>query len=79
MDSLTRLAVAGTCFEYGLQDGELNESSDMRPVTQYGLAKHFDCMGRSLRLRTMARLIWTGAVSFTCLDRVRHLARCTAS
>lgn len=38
-DGLTRLTVAGTCFEYGLQDGELEESAPAQPVTQYGIAK----------------------------------------
>jgi nucleoside-diphosphate-sugar epimerase len=37
---LKRLAVAGTCFEYGLADGELSEEGPTLPVTQYGLAKH---------------------------------------
>lgn len=36
---LRRLAVAGTCFEYGLQHGELVEEATAQPVTQYGLAK----------------------------------------
>lgn len=36
---LERLAIAGTCFEYGLQDGELDEQTVLRPATQYGLAK----------------------------------------
>src|SRR6187402_422809 len=39
-EGLQRLAVAGTCFEYGLADGELSEDSPTIPVTQYGLAKH---------------------------------------
>ena len=36
---LPRLAVAGTCLEYGLQEGELDESTPSRPVTAYGEAK----------------------------------------
>jgi nucleoside-diphosphate-sugar epimerase len=38
-DGLRRLAVAGTCFEYGLQDGELAEDAALHPATQYGIAK----------------------------------------
>lgn len=38
-DGLRRLAVAGTCFEYGLIEGELSEGSPTDPVTQYGIAK----------------------------------------
>jgi dTDP-6-deoxy-L-talose 4-dehydrogenase (NAD+) len=39
-DGLKRLAVAGTCFEYGLQEGELDEHAPLLPATQYGVAKH---------------------------------------
>lgn len=34
-----RLLVTGTCFEYGLQDGELRETAPTCPVTAYGMAK----------------------------------------
>lgn len=34
------LLVTGTCFEYGLQSGPLNELALAQPVTAYGLAKH---------------------------------------
>lgn len=34
------LTVAGTCFEYGLQEGEISETTCCRPVTAYGRAKH---------------------------------------
>ena len=33
------LTVTGTCLEYGLQEGELDEEMDTRPTTPYGLAK----------------------------------------
>lgn len=36
---LAHLVVAGTCLEYGLQSGELHESSPALPITQYGKAK----------------------------------------
>lgn len=36
---IRRLLVAGTCFEYGLQNGELSEDAPTFPVTPYGLAK----------------------------------------
>jgi dTDP-6-deoxy-L-talose 4-dehydrogenase (NAD+) len=35
-----QLIVAGTCFEYGLQNGCLNESTPPQPVTAYGMAKN---------------------------------------
>ncbi|NOY81742.1 MAG: NAD-dependent epimerase/dehydratase family protein [Kiritimatiellaeota bacterium] len=34
-----RFVVAGTCLEYGLQEGALRENLDTRPITAYGLAK----------------------------------------
>jgi nucleoside-diphosphate-sugar epimerase len=37
---LTHLLVAGTCLEYGLQSGELDESASAEPCTAYGQAKH---------------------------------------
>jgi nucleoside-diphosphate-sugar epimerase len=37
---LTRLIVSGTCLEYGLQSGELNEATAALPTTAYGEAKH---------------------------------------
>jgi nucleoside-diphosphate-sugar epimerase len=36
---LKHLVVTGTCFEYGLQSGELHESLPARPNTVYGKAK----------------------------------------
>lgn len=36
---IPRIAVAGTCFEYGMQEGELSESLETRPTNPYGLAK----------------------------------------
>ncbi|MCG8385277.1 MAG: NAD(P)-dependent oxidoreductase [Cytophagales bacterium] len=39
LGSATHLAVAGTCFEYGLQEGELFENFTTAPVTNYGRAK----------------------------------------
>ncbi|UTW61763.1 NAD(P)-dependent oxidoreductase [bacterium SCSIO 12741] len=38
-DGLQDLTVVGTCLEYGLQEGELNEEQDTRPTVAYGLAK----------------------------------------
>lgn len=38
--------VAGTCFEYGIQNGELSESSPTMPVNPYGFAK--DALRRQL-------------------------------
>ncbi len=36
---LTDLLVTGTCFEYGMQSGELSEELDTKPNNPYGLAK----------------------------------------
>lgn len=36
---LQRLIVSGTCFEYGMASGELNETQELKPVTCYGEAK----------------------------------------
>lgn len=36
---LQHLVVTGTCLEYGMQSGELHETSPAEPVTQYGKAK----------------------------------------
>ncbi|HSN32015.1 MAG TPA: NAD(P)-dependent oxidoreductase [Ideonella sp.] len=43
---LTRLLVAGTCFEYGMLSGPLNEAMRTRPATPYGFAK--DMLRRQL-------------------------------
>jgi len=36
---LRRLAVAGTCFEYGMQSGCLSEDAEAQPSNAYGFAK----------------------------------------
>lgn len=36
---IKRIMVAGTCFEYGLASGELDENRALAPVTRYGEAK----------------------------------------
>jgi dTDP-6-deoxy-L-talose 4-dehydrogenase (NAD+) len=38
-NGLSDITIAGTCFEYGLQNGCLNEEMSTAPVTVYGLAK----------------------------------------
>ncbi len=38
-DGLQRLIVSGTCLEYGLREGCLDESLPTQPVTAYALAK----------------------------------------
>lgn len=43
---LKGLVVAGTCFEYGMQSGELSETMDARPNNPYGFAK--DSLRRQL-------------------------------
>jgi nucleoside-diphosphate-sugar epimerase len=41
---LRRIVVAGTCYEYGLQNGPLREDQHADPVNCYGIAK--DCLRR---------------------------------
>jgi dTDP-6-deoxy-L-talose 4-dehydrogenase (NAD+) len=38
-NGLSDITITGTCFEYGFQDGCLNEEMPAAPVTAYGLAK----------------------------------------
>jgi dTDP-6-deoxy-L-talose 4-dehydrogenase (NAD+) len=38
-NGLKNITIAGTCFEYGLQNGCLNENAPALPNTMYGLAK----------------------------------------
>jgi dTDP-6-deoxy-L-talose 4-dehydrogenase (NAD+) len=44
---LGRVIVAGTCLEYGMQDGCLNEDMPTAPTTPYGFAK--DALRRQLQ------------------------------
>lgn len=36
---LEKIVIAGTCYEYGLQNGEMNESQNTDPVNYYAIAK----------------------------------------
>jgi dTDP-6-deoxy-L-talose 4-dehydrogenase (NAD+) len=36
---LSRLIVTGTCFEYGMVEGQISEVLQANPTTQYGIAK----------------------------------------
>ena len=56
---MTSLLIAGTCYEYGLAEGELGEDRETAPVTAYGEAKvalhrRLD----ELRARVPFDLIW---------------------
>lgn len=42
-NGLKDLLVTGTCFEYGLIEGCLDETLDTKPITQYGIAKDELC------------------------------------
>ncbi len=37
--NISKILVAGTCYEYGLVDGKVNENVITKPITKYGLAK----------------------------------------
>jgi len=45
---LPAVVVAGTCFEYGLQSGQLSEDMPTSPINPYGLAK--DVLRRQLQM-----------------------------
>jgi dTDP-6-deoxy-L-talose 4-dehydrogenase (NAD+) len=36
-----KIIVVGTCLEYGLQNGELSEDTDCKPITAYGMSKDY--------------------------------------
>ena len=61
---LPRLLVTGTCFEYGMQSGELNENTPTRPDNPYGqakdqLRKHLQALQQTLGFQlTWARLFY---------------------
>lgn len=59
-NGVKKIIVAGTCFEYGLQNGLLSENSFTNPITAYGIAKD------SLR-RYLSILQKKEAFSFTWL------------
>jgi nucleoside-diphosphate-sugar epimerase len=55
-----RLLIVGTCFEYGMQEGKLDESCEARPDNAYGQAK--DALRRyaeSACARAGCALVWT--------------------
>ena len=56
---IRRVVVTGTCFEYGLASGELNESQSLIPITRYGEAKA-RLFGELSRLResTNFEFVW---------------------
>jgi len=47
-DGLSNVTILGTCFEYGMQYGELKEDMPTNPTTSYGIAK--DTLRRSMEL-----------------------------
>lgn len=58
-DGLTSVVVAGTCFEYGMQEGRLSEDCPARPANPYASAK--DRLRRFLedmQARRQFRLTW---------------------
>ena len=59
-NGLSDITVAGTCFEYGMQEGELSETMDTKPANAYALAKD------ELR-KKMQELVETGSLSLKWL------------
>lgn len=57
---LPRVVVAGTCFEYGMQSGELNEDMPALPGNPYGYAKAaLRAQLEFLRAEQAFELLWT--------------------
>lgn len=57
---LRKIIISGTCLEYGMQFGELQEYDETSPITPYGLAK--DMLRRELEFlqeKIPFSLIWT--------------------
>jgi nucleoside-diphosphate-sugar epimerase len=58
-NGLTLLMVTGTCFEYGLQSGCLNEDDMARPTNPYGSAKNeLRKKIEDLKLKYSFKFIW---------------------
>ena len=56
---LQRIVVAGTCFEYGMQSGPLNEDVAPRPNNPYGFAKNaLRCQLEYLKAAHPFQLTW---------------------
>ena len=41
LNNLKKIVVTGTCYEYGLLEGQLSEDINPNPVNQYAIAKNF--------------------------------------
>ncbi len=62
-DGLSAVVVSGTCFEYGMQSGQLSEAMETRPNNPYAYAK--DALRRQLEfLRTNHKFALTWARLF---------------
>ncbi|NJL72153.1 MAG: NAD(P)-dependent oxidoreductase [Candidatus Competibacteraceae bacterium] len=60
---LSRLVIAGTCFEYGMYSGPLSEEMQPRPANSYGFAK--DCLRQQVEyLKTIRPFALTWARLF---------------
>ena len=58
-NGLKNLVVLGTCFEYGLREGELKENFNVNPVTHYGNCKiRLYKFLRNLRKKNLFNLTW---------------------
>lgn len=57
---LNSMVIAGTCFEYGMQSGSLQEDMPTKPENPYGLAKDALCHKlQSLQQASPFNLTWT--------------------
>ena len=55
---LRHLLVAGTCFEYGLQEGCLDEQAEAKPNIPYAVAKHLLRLGLEKHISPQSVLQW---------------------
>lgn len=54
---LPRIVVAGTCFEYGLTEGQIKETDPIAPVTEYARAKAL-LHEHLLRIAPDTEIVW---------------------
>ncbi len=62
-DGLSALVVSGSCFEYGMQSGQLSEEMKLTPHTTYGHAKNNLCQQLE-QLKTKQPFLFTWARLF---------------
>lgn len=54
---LSQIVIAGTCFEYGLKEGQIKETDPVAPVTEYARAKVL-LHEHLLRMDSVTAIVW---------------------